>query len=142
MSQELKANVQRFYDEAWNQGRYEVIEELFSVAYVDHDAVAHTGADGRASARTFIEIYRTAMPDFHLDIRDQIAEGDKVVTRWFATGTHEGELMGLAPTHRSIGVDGISIDRFDGEGLFVEGWGTWDGIGMLRQLGALPAASA
>ncbi|MBA3300837.1 MAG: ester cyclase [Thermoleophilaceae bacterium] len=140
MSEELKESVRRFYAEAWNAGQLDVIDELFAEDYVDHDAATHTdGMDGKASARAFIEIFRAAIPDLRCDIRDQVAEGDKVVSRWVATGTHEGILMGVAPTGRSFEIDGISIDRFDADGLFVEGWGTWDGVALLRQIGALPA---
>jgi hypothetical protein len=64
-----------------------------------------------------------------------------VTTRWTATGTHEGTLMGVPATHRPIEVRGISIDRFDAHGRFAEGWGNWDGIALLRQIGALPSAS-
>ena len=139
MSEELKAKVRRFYDAAWNSGDLSVIDELFSAEYVDHDAVAQTGGmTGRDSARQFVEIFRTAIPDLRCDIEDQVAEGDKVVSRWVATGTHDGTLMGVPGTGRRFRVDGISIDRFDEEGRFAEGWGTWDGIALLRQIGALP----
>jgi predicted ester cyclase len=81
MSQELKDKVRRFYDEAWNAGRFDVIDELFSEDYLDHDAVAHTGKDGRTSAKKFIRVFRAAFPDLRLAIQDQIAEGSTVVTR-------------------------------------------------------------
>lgn len=140
MSEQLKANVRRFYQEAWNGGRVDVVDELFSDDYIDHDAVTHTGGmSGRDSAKAFVQVFRAAIPDLRCDIEDQIAEDDKVVSRWVATGTHQGELMGVAPTGRSFRVDGISIDRFDRDGRFVEGWGTWDGIALLRQIGALPS---
>lgn len=64
-----------------------------------------------------------------------------MTTRWTATGTHEGTLMGVPATRRHIEVSGISIDRFDQQALFAEGWGNWDGIALLRQIGALPTAS-
>jgi steroid delta-isomerase-like uncharacterized protein len=143
MSEALKEKARRFYAEAWNAGRLDVIDELFAEDYLDHDAVAQTGGmDGRASARVFIEIFRAAIPDLTCDIRDQIAEGDKVVTRWVATGTHQGTLMGIPATGRSFEIDGISIDRFNEAGQFIEGWGTWDGIALLRQLGVLPQPSS
>jgi len=139
MSDAPKANVQRFYAEAWNEGRFDVIDELFSADYIDHDAAAHTGGmDGRASARAFIEVFRTAIPDLNIVIEDQIGERDTVATRWKATGTHRGTLLGIASTGNRIEVGGISIDRFDEDGHFVEGWGNWDALAMLRQIGALP----
>jgi steroid delta-isomerase-like uncharacterized protein len=137
MSSELKRLVQRFYEEAWNDGQLGVIDELFAPDYQDHDAAAHTGLDGRASAKMFVEIFRRGLPDLHLSIQDQICEGRTVVTRWIATGTQTGPVLGIEPTGRAIEVDGISIDRFNTDGKFVEGWGTWDGLRMLRQLGVL-----
>jgi steroid delta-isomerase-like uncharacterized protein len=141
VSKELKAAVQEFYDRGWNRGDLSVIEELFSPEYEDHDAAAQTGTTGLDGARQFIEMFRAAMPDLHVEIEDQYAEGSTVTTRWTATGTHEGTLMGVPATHRPIEVRGISIDRFDAHGRFAEGWGNWDGIALLRQIGALPSAS-
>ena len=72
-------------------------------------------------------------------VEDQIAEGDKVVTRWSSEGTHKGELMGIAPTGKhASGVTGISIDLYSG-GKFVEGWGNWDTLGLMQKLGVIPA---
>jgi steroid delta-isomerase-like uncharacterized protein len=141
MSDELKAAVREFYDRGWNRGDLSVIDELFSPEYQDHDAAAQTGTSGRDGARQFIEAFRAAVPDLDVEIDEQYAESSTVITRWTATGTHEGTLMGVPATHRHIEVSGISIDRFDEQGRFVEGWGTWDGIALLRQIGALPAAS-
>jgi steroid delta-isomerase-like uncharacterized protein len=139
MSDKLKGTVQRFYERGWNEGDLSVIDELFSPDYHDHDAAAQTGAGGLDGARQFIETFRTAIPDLHLEIQDQYGEGETVVTRWITTGTHRGTLMGVAGTDRPIEVSGISIDRFDDQGRFLEGWGNWDGVALLQQIGALPA---
>ena len=141
MSEKLKAAVEAFYDRGWNRGDMSVLDELFSPEYQDHDAAAQTGAGDRDAARQFIETFRAAVPDLHVEIEAQYAEGSTVTTRWTATGTHEGTLMGVAATHRPVEVSGISIDRFDEHGRFAEGWGNWDGIALLRQIGALPTAS-
>lgn len=141
MSERLKAAVQEFYERGWNRGDLSVIDELFSPEYEDHDAAVQTGIGGIDGARQFIETFRAAIPDLHAEIEAQYAEGSTVTTRWTATGTHEGTLMGVPATHRRLEVTGISIDRFDEEGRFVEGWGNWDGIALLRQIGALPTAS-
>jgi steroid delta-isomerase-like uncharacterized protein len=141
MSEKLKAAVQEFYDRGWNHGDLSVIDDLFSPEYQDRDAAAQTGTSGLDAARQFIVNFRTAIPDLHVEIEDQYAEGSTVTTRWTATGTHEGTLMGVPGTHRPVEVSGISIDRFDEHGRFVEGWGNWDGIALLQQIGALPTAS-
>ena len=140
MSEKLKAAVREFYERGWNRGDLSVLDELFSPEYEDHDAAAQTGTSGLDAARKFIESFRAAIPDLHVEIKDQYAEGSIVATRWTATGTHAGTLMGVPATHRSVEVSGISIDRFDEQGRFAEGWGNWDGIALLRQIGALPSA--
>jgi predicted ester cyclase len=86
-------------------------------------------------------MFRAAIPDLHVAIEDQYAAGSTVTTRWIASRTHEGTLIGVPATHRRVEVSGISIDRFDEEGRFAEGWGSWDGIALLRQVGALPSTS-
>jgi steroid delta-isomerase-like uncharacterized protein len=141
VSEKLKAAVQEFYDRGWNRGDLSVIDELFSPEYQDHDAAAQTGTSGLDGARQFIETFRAAIPDLQVEIEDQFAEGSTVTTRWRATGTHEGTVMGVPATHRPVEVNGISIDRFDEQGRFAGGWGNWDGIALLRQIGALPTAS-
>jgi steroid delta-isomerase-like uncharacterized protein len=142
MSEKLKAAVREFYERGWNQGDLSVIDELFSSDYQDHDAAAQTGTSGLEAARRFIETFRAAIPDLHVAIEDQYADGSTVTTRWTATGTHEGPLIGVPASHRRVEVSGISIDRFDEEGRLVEGWGNWDGIALLRQVGALPTISS
>jgi steroid delta-isomerase-like uncharacterized protein len=141
MSEKLKAAVREFYERGWNQGDLSVIDELFSPDYQDHDAAAQTGTSGLEAARRFIETFRAAIPDLHVAIEDQYADGSTVTTRWTASGTHEGTLIGVPASHRRVEVSGISIDRFDEEGRLVEGWGNWDGIALLRQVGALPNTS-
>jgi predicted ester cyclase len=83
-------------------------------------------------------MYLEAFPDTHFTVDAQLADGDYVITRWTATGTQEGELMGLAPSHKRVTVTGITIDRFEG-GKVVESWSNWDTMGMMQQLGAVPA---
>jgi steroid delta-isomerase-like uncharacterized protein len=141
MSDKLKAAVREFYDRGWNRGDLSAIDELFAPEYHDYDAAAQTGKSRLDAAREFIETFRAAVPDLHVEIEDQYAEGSTVTTRWTATGTHEGTLMGVPATHQRVEVGGISIDRFDEHGRFAEGWGNWDGIGLLRQIGAFPTAS-
>ena len=82
--------------------------------------------------------FRSAFPDFHVTIEDQIAEGDRVATRWTMRGTHEGEFRGISPTGKQITVTGIGIFRFS-DGKVVESWDNFDQLGMMRQLGVIPS---
>jgi len=82
-------------------------------------------------------MYRTAFPDVHFTIEDQIAEGDRVVTRWTARGTHQGPLVGIPPTSKQVTMSGIAIYRLV-DGKIVEQWGVNDMLGLLQQLGVVP----
>jgi predicted ester cyclase len=81
---------------------------------------------------------RAGVPDLTVTVEDQIADGDKVATRWTAQGTHDGELMGIDPTRRTAVVTGITVQRIGDGGQIVEGWTNWDMLGMLQQLGIAP----
>jgi steroid delta-isomerase-like uncharacterized protein len=140
MSEENKAVVRRFIEEVWNNGNLEAIDELISEDHVDHDPAQAGGAGGREGARAFVEVYRKAFPDAHIELGELIGEGDLVAGPWHATGTHQGELMGIAPSGRSISITGMGMDRVV-NGQIVESWANWDALGMLGQLGAMPAAA-
>ena len=83
-------------------------------------------------------IQRAGFPDMHLHVEDVLPSGDKVVARVTITGTHDGELMGIPPTGRSISVPLIDIIRFDDDGIALEHWGVFDAMGMMQQLGVVP----
>ena len=85
-----------------------------------------------------ITMYRTAFPDIHFTIDEQIAEGDTVMTRWTARGTQTGELAGMPPTGKSVTVTGIVVDRFS-NGMIAETWAIFDQFGMMQQLGVIPS---
>jgi steroid delta-isomerase-like uncharacterized protein len=86
-------------------------------------------------------MYRAAFSDLQMTVEDQIAEGDMVVTRWTAVGTNDGDLPGMPASGRSSTVTGIGIDRIE-DGKIVEAWGNWDTLGMMQQLGVIPAPAA
>lgn len=135
-----KANGQvsrRVIEEGFSKGNLNVIDELVADEFVNHDPADPQDARGRAGAKRQIQMYRAAFPDLEFTIEDVIDQGDKVVLRWTSTGTHRGELMGLAPTGARVTASGISIDRLAG-GKIVETWTNWDTLGLMRQLGAAP----
>lgn len=137
MSEENKALVRRFLDETWNKGNLDVIDELVAPDWVGHDPTSPEGAQGPEGTRQFLEMYQSAFPDTQMTVEDQVAEGDKVATRWTARATHQGELMGIPPSGNRIEVTGISIDRIV-DGKVVESWDNYDALGMMQQIGAIP----
>jgi predicted ester cyclase len=136
MSDQNKAIARRFFDKVW-MGKLDVADELLDASYVGH-GLPPGMPPGPEGFKLFVSMYRSAFPDVQYTVEDQIAEGDRVVTRWTARGTHKGELMGIPPTGKQAVVTGISISRFVG-GKAVEGWDNWDGLGMMQQLGVVPA---
>ena len=93
---------------------------------------------GPEDVKRFMGEFRSAFPDFHTTIEDQIAEGDRVATRWTMRGTHEGEFRGIPATGNQISVTGIGIFRFS-DGKVVESWDNFDQLGMMQQLGVVPS---
>ncbi|HET7037474.1 MAG TPA: ester cyclase [Thermomicrobiaceae bacterium] len=132
-----KAIARRFLDEAFNQGRLEVIDEIIAPDAVDHDP-APGQAPGAAGVRQAVSMFRAAFPDLRIELHDQVAQGDLVCNRWTIHGTHQGELMGIPPTGKRVQVPGIDIVRV-AQGKLVEHWATLDQVGMLQQLGVMPA---
>lgn len=136
-TEDNKAIVRRLYEEVINKGNLNVADEALTSDYVYRSpgSPEFRGPDG---FKQLITMYRTAFPDLHLDVDDLIAEGDTVVSRWTGRGTHQGELMGIPPTGKQVTVTGVVISRFSG-GKAAEEWELIDTLGMLQQLGAIPA---
>jgi len=139
-SDENKALVRRVVDEVWNRQNLAAIDELFAADLVDHGLPPGVPPT-REGVKQFAAAFWRAFPDGRMNVEDQIAERDLVVTRWTARATHLGELMGIPPTGRQVVVSGINVDRVAG-GMIVEAWSQFDQVGMLRQLGAMPAPEA
>ena len=126
-----------FFDEVFSEGKLELVDELFATDYVGHPSGAEEETQGPEGVKEYVAGLRGAVSDLTLTVQDHVAEGDKVVTRWTAQGTHDGELMGIAPTGRKAAVTGITIQRVQ-DGRVVEGWTNWDLMGLLQQLGVAP----
>jgi steroid delta-isomerase-like uncharacterized protein len=137
-AEDLKAMVRRELEEVYGAGNFDVVDEIVSSSYVGHDSAIPEPLRGPAAVKDAAAGYRAAFPDLRLTIEEQIVEGETVVTRWTARGTHQGELFGIAPTGKQATVSGISIDRFSG-GKVAESWTNWDTLGLLQQLGAVAA---
>jgi predicted ester cyclase len=139
MSEENKAQVRRLLEEGFSQGNTEVVDDVLNPDFVCYDPNSESGeVRGSETIKGEIEYFRNAVPDLTYTVEDQITEGDKVVTRYMASGTHQGEFFGVAPTGERITMSGIMIDRFEG-GKMVEEWPEYDLLGVMRQLGAVPA---
>lgn len=127
----------RIFEELWNRRNPAIIDELMAPDYVHHDVLSPE-AFGLDGYKQFADRYLSAFPDLKMTIHDEVIADDRVVTRWTATGTHDGDLPELPRTGKKVSVTGITIARLS-NGKFVESWNNWDALGMLRQLGAIPS---
>jgi steroid delta-isomerase-like uncharacterized protein len=130
------ATMQRCYD-LINEGDIDGFGELVADDFVEHEELPEL-APTKAGVLELFRTYRAAFPNLRMDAAEILVDGDKTVARVMATGTHDGEFMGMPPSGRSIEVAMIDIMRFDDAGLVCEHWGVMDMLSMLQQLGAVP----
>jgi serine phosphatase RsbU (regulator of sigma subunit) len=130
-TEENRAIFRRYIEEVWNQTNLEVVDEIFD-RYISHQPDGSVLERGPEDVKRFVGEFRTAFPDLRLSIDDQIAEGDKVMIRETARGTHQGELRGMAPTGKEMEIKGMAIFRFSEEGKVVESWDSYDQVSLMR----------
>ena len=135
MSKQNKTIVRKVFEEIQSQGNLALVDELVASDYVGHTPPADI--HGPEGAKQFDMMLRAAFPDIQVTVEDQIAEGDKVATRWTCRGTHKGQFQGMPPTGEQMTMSGMTIFRI-ANGKLVEGWNNPDLLGMLQQLGAVP----
>jgi steroid delta-isomerase-like uncharacterized protein len=136
-TEDNKALLRRFYEEVFNQKKTAAIDEFIAPNQVDHSAPAGMPG-GIEGTKQLIGMYLTAFPDLHFTVEEMIAEGDKVVARLTSRGTHLGTYMGIPPTGKHVTVTAIDIIRIAG-GKSREHWLEMDTLGLLQQLGVVPA---
>ena len=132
-----KALVRRWFAET-DRGNDAIVDELCAPDYIDHSPPLPGMPEGSAGVRRANAALRAAFPDTVHIVEDQIAEGDKVVTRLRARATFTGEILGIPPTGEPVEITGISIHRI-ADGKLVEHWANADLFGLMQQMGALPA---
>jgi predicted ester cyclase len=137
-SEEAKEIIRRWNEEGWSGGRYELAHEIISPNMVVHGAGGQTVGMGPDGLIDLIRTWRTAFPDGHMEIDDLIVEGDTVAIRNTWYGTQQAEFYGVPPSGKKVAVTSVGIDRVQ-DGLVTEGWGELDMVGMMQQMGALPA---
>lgn len=130
-----KQLIRRIGEHVFSTDDLDALDELIAEDYLDHDPGLPPGLpSGRAGYKEVMAALRAAFPDLQVTIEDQIAEEDKVVTRYTMRGTHRGDLWGMSATGNRFRIEGINIDRVV-DGRFVERWAAWDTGDLLRQLG-------
>jgi len=137
MSEENKALVRRWFEEVWNKGRSDAIDEMFAA-----DGIAHGLSDdvgnplkGPAGFKPFHEIFRGAFPDIDVVVEETIAEGDLVAARCSVRGKHTGDHLGIAASNAPVQFTGMTMARIK-DGKIVEAWNNFDFMKMNKQIGA------
>ena len=132
-----EATMRRLY-ELISAGDIDGFGEHVADAFVEHEEIPGF-EPSKEGVKQMFHMYRAAFPDLRMETEDVLVSGDKVVARVRATGTHQGEFMGMPATGKSVDVQVIDIMRFGEDGLVREHWGLFDALGMMQQLGAIPS---
>ncbi|MEZ0065029.1 steroid delta-isomerase-like uncharacterized protein [Streptacidiphilus sp. MAP12-20] len=133
-----KSTITAFIDALFTKGDLGAVDDFLAEDFVNHDPPFGGSAD-REGMRRAGALFRAACPDWHSEPDLLVGEGDLVVEHFTGTGTHRGDLLGVAPTGRALTLPGINIFRLR-DGLIVERWGRVDELGLLRQLGVVRVA--
>jgi steroid delta-isomerase-like uncharacterized protein len=126
-----------FIQALFTKGDIDAVDRYLHPDFVDHDPPLPHGPAGREGMRNAALTFRAALPDWHSELDQLVEEGDVVVERFHASGTHRGELMGVPATGRTLVLQGINVFRID-DGRIVERWGRLDTLGLMQQLGLVP----
>jgi steroid delta-isomerase-like uncharacterized protein len=138
MPKENKTIIRRLYEEVWNQRKLGVVDELLSASHALNDPNNPGSQVGPALYKQRVVELTTALPDLCFTIEDTVAEEEKVVACWTFSGTHQGEYLGIPATGKKISVEGITIHHIK-NGKILDSYTRWDALGLMRQLGAIPA---
>lgn len=130
-----KTVARRYYDEVLNQGRIDVLDELAASDYEEHDPLPGQGT-GRNGLKDRVSSLREALGQT-FSIEDVVAEGDRVVVRWTASGRHRADFMGMPASGRTFTIAGIDVHGFR-DGQMAEHWHVVDQLALLQQLGVIP----
>jgi steroid delta-isomerase-like uncharacterized protein len=133
-----KALIRRWFEEVWNKGRAEAIDEMFAADGIAHGLSGVQGEPlrGPQDFKPFFYKFREAFPDILVIVEDTMAEGDKVAARCTVRGSHQGDSLGFAATQKPAEFTGIAIVRIE-DGKIVEAWNNFDFMSMFKQLGVI-----
>ena len=132
-----KALLRRWFEEVWNKGRAEAIDEMFAPDGLAHGLAGGEPLRGPAHFKQFFHTFKDAFPDIEVVVEDTVAEGDKVAARCTVRGRHHGDTLGFAATKRPVEFTGICIARWR-DGQIIEAWNNFDFMTMYQQLGVVP----
>ena len=141
MSMQNQAIAHRLIEEVWNGRELEVVDELLAPTFSNHDPNTPDLGTGPEAYKKLVNLYTTAFPDLRFSIEEIVSNEDTVVMCWRSSGTHNGDLMGIAPTNKKIVVGGITVNHIQ-NGKILDQQVSWDALGMMQQLGIVPVVGA
>ena len=138
MSQEYETFLHRWFEEVWNQGREQAIDEMFAEDGIAHGLKTSEGETIRGADmfKSLFRSFRQAFPNMHVTVEDTVTQGDKIAARCTIRAVHEGEGVGVSPTNQPVEFTGLAIVKMR-DGKIVEAWNEFDFMKMYSQLGAL-----
>ena len=128
--------LRRLFENAFNEGTFAVVDELLAPGGITHTSTWGV-PQNREGFKQLIALFRSAFPDLHCTVEDEISAGDKLAAHWTMRGTHTGAFLGNPPTRRPIAVQGMIFARTE-NGQIAEGWALLDQMSILQQLGIVP----
>jgi steroid delta-isomerase-like uncharacterized protein len=137
MSNANRHLVQKLFNDLFNRDNLAVADEIIAANHVNHDPATPVFGKGPDGQKQIVTLYRKAFPDLHFTIDQIIDADDFLAVRYTATGTHKAELRGVAPTNKTVKVEGEAIYRIS-RGKIAESWVYWDALGLMQQLGQVP----
>ena len=138
-TEQNKVTAGRWFSDIIMQGQLDIADEIFAANHISHDPHGPPGGwpIGPAGMKMIASVFGGGFSGWDITLDDQIAEGDRVATRWIASATNTGSVMGMPATGKAVRVTGVNVTRF-AEGKIVESWFNFDMLTLLQQLGAVP----
>lgn len=129
------AFMERWFEEVWNKGRADAIDEMMSPDAEGHGLKSHDGkeVDGMTAFRSFHNTFCSAFSDIHIKVEETVTEGDRTVARCLVTGTHNGDGLGRPSTGKPVSFRGMCMVRLK-DGKIIESWNNFDFMTMYKQL--------
>jgi len=135
MIEDHKKVIRQVFEEIWNRSEFTLIDRFYTPEYVAHVAGSPSDIEGPEQFKQFVALHGVLTSELNFSVDDQIAEGDRVATRWTATSKAASGLIAGASDGQAVTVTGISIHRF-AEGRIVESWDNWDALTLYQSLGS------
>jgi steroid delta-isomerase-like uncharacterized protein len=139
MAAEIERLIRQWFEEVWNKGRAEAIDEMIAPDCIIHGLSGAEGdARGPAAFKPFFARFKGAFPDIQIAVEEVIVDGDRCACRFTGRMTHQGDHLGVPATGRDVALEAMAITHWK-NGQIVEAWNTVDMLGMLQQIGAVPS---